>query len=63
MCVKKTCVVSEGTTTMNLKVVKSAPDPFLVMDHLVPIFTVDKNSFHEDQWDLTTQQVCIIFRY
>ncbi|GLH15915.1 GATOR complex protein NPRL2, partial [Gryllus bimaculatus] len=49
--------VIEGTTTMHLKVVKISPDPPPIFDHLVPIFTVDRNSFREQQWDLTTQQV------
>jgi hypothetical protein len=42
---------------MHLKVVKVAPDPPTVLDHQVPIFTVDDQLFKRDLWDLTTQQV------
>ncbi|XP_029175760.1 GATOR complex protein NPRL2 [Nylanderia fulva] len=53
----KMCTLTEGTMTSHLKVVKLAPEPKPVLDHQVPIFLVDKDSFQHDQWDLTTQQV------
>ncbi|XP_070525777.1 GATOR complex protein NPRL2 isoform X2 [Cardiocondyla obscurior] len=40
-----------------LTVVRLAPEPKPVLDHQVPIFLEDKESFQNDQWDLTTQQV------
>jgi len=43
--------------TSHLKVVRLAPEPKPVLDHQVPIFLEDKDSFQNDQWDLTTQQV------
>lgn len=42
---------------MHLKVVKVLPDPPTVLDHQVPIFTVDDQLFKRELWDLTTQQV------
>lgn len=47
----------ECTPNMHLKVVKVAPDPPTVLDHQVPIFTVDDQLFKRELWDLTTQQV------
>lgn len=43
--------------TSHLKVVRLAPEPKPVLDHQVPIFLEDRDTFQNDQWDLTTQQV------
>ncbi|XP_044732907.1 GATOR complex protein NPRL2 isoform X2 [Chrysoperla carnea] len=51
------CTLTEGTTITHLKVVKVADDPPPVLDHLVPIFSPNKDDFVIDQWDLTTHQV------
>ncbi|XP_011693999.1 PREDICTED: nitrogen permease regulator 2-like protein [Wasmannia auropunctata] len=53
----KMCTLTEGTMTSHLKVVRLAPEPKPVLDHQVPIFLEDRDSFQHDQWDLTTQQV------
>ncbi|XP_011876032.1 PREDICTED: nitrogen permease regulator 2-like protein isoform X2 [Vollenhovia emeryi] len=53
----KMCILTEGTMTSHLKVVRLAPEPKPVLDHQVPIFLEDKESFQNDQWDLTTQQL------
>ncbi|CAB3382742.1 Hypothetical predicted protein [Cloeon dipterum] len=54
---KKSCTITEGTTNMHLKVVKVASDPPAILDHQVPIFTVNVQNFTKEMWDLTTQQV------
>ncbi|XP_059489456.1 GATOR complex protein NPRL2 [Neocloeon triangulifer] len=54
---KKICTITEGTTNMHLKVVKVAADPPAILDHQVPIFTVNEQNFKKEMWDLTTQQV------
>ncbi|XP_020282049.1 nitrogen permease regulator 2-like protein isoform X2 [Pseudomyrmex gracilis] len=51
------CTLTEGTMTSHLKVVKLAPEPKPVLDHQVPIFLENRETFQSDQWDLTTQQV------
>ncbi|KYQ57322.1 Nitrogen permease regulator 2-like protein [Trachymyrmex zeteki] len=53
----KMCTLTEGTMTSHLKVVRLAPEPKPVLDHQVPIFLEDRDTFQNDQWDLTTQQV------
>jgi len=50
-------ILLEGTMTSHLKVVRLAPEPKPVLDHQVPIFLEDRDTFQNDQWDLTTQQV------
>jgi len=59
---KKSCynicdILLEGTMTSHLKVVRLAPEPKPVLDYQVPIFLEDRETFQNDQWDLTTQQV------
>ncbi|XP_057321013.1 GATOR complex protein NPRL2 isoform X1 [Microplitis mediator] len=51
------CTLTEGTMTTHLKVVTLAAEPKPVLDHQVPVFLVNRESFCCDQWDLTTQQV------
>lgn len=52
--------VTEGTTTMHLKVVKISKEPSPVHDHQVPIFIEEQHKFRSEQWDLTTYQVIIL---
>ncbi|XP_069684143.1 GATOR1 complex protein NPRL2-like [Periplaneta americana] len=51
------CTLTEGTTTIHLKVVKISKEPGPVQDHQVPIFIEDQHMFRTEQWDLTTYQV------
>jgi hypothetical protein len=51
--------VTEGTTTMHLKVVKISKEPSPVYDHQVPIFIEEQHMFRSEQWDLTTYQVIL----
>ncbi|XP_034943491.1 GATOR complex protein NPRL2 [Chelonus insularis] len=51
------CTLTEGTMTTHLKVVRLAAEPKPVLDHQVPVFLVNRDTFCSDQWDLTTQQV------
>ncbi|XP_015115032.1 GATOR complex protein NPRL2 isoform X1 [Diachasma alloeum] len=53
----KMCILTEGTMTTHLKVVRLAAEPKPVLDHQVPIFLEGKEAYCSDQWDLTTQQV------
>lgn len=61
----ETCIVyvggfvSEGTTTIHLKVVRISKEPSPVQDHQVPIFIEDQHMFRSEQWDLTTYQVIL----
>lgn len=50
-----------GTTTTHLTVVRVNSDPAPVKDHQVPVFLYSRQSFVADQWDLTTNQVRVIF--
>ncbi|XP_070152194.1 GATOR complex protein NPRL2 isoform X2 [Polyergus mexicanus] len=56
----KMCTLTEGTMTSHLKVVKLAPEPKPVLDHQVPIFLEDRETFQSDQWDLTTQYYGVV---
>ena len=47
----------DESNTIHLKIVPSTQDPPLVLEHHVPMFLADKNSYNYSQWDLTTQQV------
>lgn len=53
----KMCILTEGTMTTHLKVVRLAAEPKPVLDHQVAIFFEGKEAYCSDQWDLTTQQV------
>ncbi|XP_066587109.1 GATOR complex protein NPRL2 [Prorops nasuta] len=53
----KMCILTEGTMTSHLKVVRLAKEPKPVLDHQVPIFLEGREAFRSEQWDLTTQQV------
>ncbi|KAJ9586197.1 hypothetical protein L9F63_020155 [Diploptera punctata] len=53
----KICTLTEGPTTIHLKVVKLSKEPIPVQDYQVPIFIEDQQGFSEEQWDLTTNQV------
>jgi hypothetical protein len=55
-------LVTEGTTTMHLKVVKISKEPSPVQDHQVPIFIEEQRMFRSEQWDLTTHQVILRWR-
>jgi hypothetical protein len=55
-------LVTEGTTTMHLKVVKISKEPSPVQDHQVPIFIEEQHMFRSEQWDLTTYQVMLRWR-
>lgn len=52
------CTLTEGTIITHLKVVRVCADPLPVLDHQVPIFLPEHQQFIDDQWDLTTHQVC-----
>ena len=49
--------LSEGETTIYLKILTHQPDPQMVRDHLVPMLCPDFTDMPTDVWDLTTQQV------
>lgn len=51
-----------GNNTTYLKVTQLSPDPVKVYDHEVPVFKESLDSFHVDQWDLTTNQVKYYFK-
>lgn len=40
--------------------IEQRPDPPIVQEYDVPVFTQDKDDFFNSQWDLTTQQVCVL---
>ncbi|NXY92738.1 NPRL2 protein, partial [Alcedo cyanopectus] len=46
----------DESNTIHLKVIEQRPDPPIVQEYDVPVFTQDKDDFNS-QWDLTTQQV------
>lgn len=41
--------------------IEQRPDPPIVQEYDVPVFTQDKDDFFNSQWDLTTQQVCVFY--
>lgn len=47
----------DESNTIHLKVIEQRPDPPIVQEYDVPVFTQDKDDFFNSQWDLTTQQV------
>lgn len=49
---------ADESNTIHLKVIEQRPDPPVVQEYDVPVFTKDKEDFFSSQWDLTTQQVC-----
>lgn len=49
---------ADESNTIHLKVIEQRPDPPVVQEYDVPVFTKDKEDFFNSQWDLTTQQVC-----
>ncbi|KAK9504549.1 hypothetical protein O3M35_010862 [Rhynocoris fuscipes] len=51
------CTLIEGTASTHLKVINQRRGPPPVLDHQVPVFVENPDSFQTDQWDLTTQQV------
>ncbi|XP_044013900.1 GATOR complex protein NPRL2, partial [Aphidius gifuensis] len=53
----KMSIVTEGTMTTHLKVIRLAQEPRLVVDHQVPIFLEDKENYKTYQWDLTTLNI------
>lgn len=48
----------DESNTIHLKVIEQRPDPQIVQEYDVPVFTQNKDDFFNSQWDLTTQQVC-----
>lgn len=48
---------TDESNTIHLKVIEQRPDPPIVQEYDVPVFTQDKDDFFNSQWDLTTQQV------
>lgn len=40
--------------------IEQRPDPPIVQEYDVPVFTRDKDDFFNSQWDLTTQQVRVL---
>ncbi|XP_032996504.1 GATOR complex protein NPRL2 isoform X3 [Lacerta agilis] len=48
---------SNESNTIHLKVIEQRPDPPIVQEYDVPVFTQDKDDFFNSQWDLTTQQI------
>ncbi|CAH1270837.1 GATOR1 complex protein NPRL2-like [Branchiostoma lanceolatum] len=53
-----TCSVPiNESNTLHLKVVPTSEEPQVVLEHHVPVFLQDKESFVSSQWDLTTQQI------
>lgn len=42
--------------------IEQRPDPPIVQEYDVPVFTQDKDDFFNPQWDLTTQQVRVLDR-
>lgn len=40
--------------------IEQRPDPPIVQEYDVPVFTQDKDDFFNSQWDLTTQQVRVL---
>lgn len=48
---------TDESNTIHLKVIEQRPDPPIVQEYDVPVFTQDKEDFFNSQWDLTTQQV------
>lgn len=48
---------ADESNTIHLKVIEQRPDPPVVQEYDVPVFTKDKEDFFSSQWDLTTQQV------
>ncbi|XP_060127515.1 GATOR1 complex protein NPRL2 isoform X1 [Zootoca vivipara] len=46
----------DESNTIHLKVIEQRPDPPIVQEYDVPVFTQDKDDFNS-QWDLTTQQI------
>ncbi len=49
--------LTEGATTIYLKILNHKPDPQAVLDHLVPLLCEQYENTPIDVWDLTTQQV------
>ncbi|KAG8128337.1 hypothetical protein E2320_015191 [Naja naja] len=47
----------DESNTIHLKVIEQRPDPPIVQEYDVPVFTQDKDDFLNSQWDLTTQQI------
>lgn len=47
----------DESNTIHLKVIEQRPDPPIVQEYDVPVFTQNKDDFFSSQWDLTTQQV------
>ncbi|NXA33337.1 NPRL2 protein, partial [Eudromia elegans] len=47
----------DESNTIHLKVIEQRPDPPVVQEYDVPVFTQDKEDFFNSQWDLTTQQI------
>ncbi|XP_043408256.1 GATOR complex protein NPRL2 isoform X4 [Chelonia mydas] len=47
----------DESNTIHLKVIEQRPDPPIVQEYDVPVFTLDKDDFFNAQWDLTTQQI------
>lgn len=50
----------DESNTIHLKVIEQRPDPPIVQEYDVPVFTQDKDDFFNSQWDLTTQQVRVL---
>ena len=50
-------MITEGSASTHLKVVKVRQDPLPVLDHQVPVFTEGSDHYQAEHWDLTTQQV------
>ncbi|NWT54572.1 NPRL2 protein, partial [Erythrocercus mccallii] len=48
---------ADESNTIHLKVIEQRPDPPIVQEYDVPVFTQDKDDFFNSQWDLTTQQI------
>lgn len=51
---------ADESNTIHLKVIEQRPDPPIVQEYDVPVFTQDKDDFFNSQWDLTTQQVRVL---
>lgn len=47
----------DESNTIHLKVIEQRPDPQIVQEYDVPVFTQNKDDFFNSQWDLTTQQI------
>lgn len=57
----KMTTIIEGETTIHLKIISHLCDPQIIYDHMVPQMNDRFKYIPRDAWDLTTQQVSILF--